>query len=76
MSEGRSETGSETGPLAVFMMCHGLVSSVADTRVVSEQGTKMGRRSLLHVHVFGEWGAAGIAIGSHGTPIASARMTL
>ena len=58
------------------MMCHGLVSSGADTRVVSEQGTKMGRRSLLHVHVFGERGAVGIAIGVTWPLIASARMTL
>ncbi len=69
-------TGSSTGPLAVFMMRHGLVSSAADTRFVSEQGTKMGRRSILHVHIFGERGAGGINIGGHVTPIASAIMTL
>lgn len=69
-------TGSSTGPLAVFMMRHGLVSSAADTRFVSEQGTKMGRRSILHVHVFGERGAGGIDVGGHVTPIADATMTL
>lgn len=69
-------TGSSTGPLAAFMMQHGLVSSAADTRFVSEQGTKMGRRSLLHVHIFGERGAIGIDVGGHVTPIASAIMTL
>ena len=42
-------TGSSTGPLAAFMMQHGLVSNKDGTRFVSEQGTKMGRRSLLHV---------------------------
>lgn len=69
-------TGSSTGPLAYFMMRHGLVSSAADTRFVSEQGTKMGRRSILHVHIFGENGRDGIDVGGHVTPIASATMTL
>lgn len=69
-------TGSSTGPLAAFMMQHGLVSSAADTRFVSEQGTKMGRRSLLHVHIFGERGTIGIDVGGHVTPIANAIMTL
>jgi len=69
-------TGSSTGPLAVFMMRHGLVSSAADTRFVSEQGTKMGRRSIVHVQIFGDRGQDGIDVGGHVTPIASAIMTL
>ena len=44
-------TGSATGPLAAYMIRHKLVSGAAGTRFVSEQGTKMGRRSFLHVHV-------------------------
>src|SRR5258708_38112953 len=62
-------TGSSTGPLAVFMMRHGLVSNAAGTRFVSEQGTKMGRRSLLHVDIKGENGTDGIYIGGKGKPI-------
>ncbi len=69
-------TGSSTGPLAVFMMRHGLISSAAGTRFISEQGRKMGRRSILHVQVFGERGASGIEVGGHVTPIAEATMTL
>jgi trans-2,3-dihydro-3-hydroxyanthranilate isomerase len=69
-------TGSSTGPLAVFMMRHGLISGAAGTRFVSEQGSKMGRRSILHVHVFGERGASGIDVGGHVTPIAHATMSL
>lgn len=69
-------TGSSTGPLALFMMRHGLVSSADGTRFVSEQGCKMGRRSILHVHVFGELGVEGIDVGGHVTPIADATMTL
>ncbi len=69
-------TGSSTGPLALFMMRHDLVSAADDTRFVSEQGCKMGRRSILHVHIFGERGADGIDVGGHVTPIADATMTL
>jgi trans-2,3-dihydro-3-hydroxyanthranilate isomerase len=69
-------TGSSTGPLAAFMMRHGLVSSSSDTRFVSEQGSKMGRRSLLHVHIHGNGGVEGIDIGGHVTPLATASMRL
>ncbi len=69
-------TGSSTGPLAAFMMRHGLVSNSGGTRWVSEQGTKMGRRSYLHVHVRGDNGADGIDIGGHVTPVGVATMRL
>lgn len=68
-------TGSSTGPLAFFMMRHGLVSGAAGTRFISEQGTHMGRRSILHVEIFGENGTQGIDVGGHVAPIASATMT-
>ncbi len=69
-------TGSATGPLAAFMIENGLVSGAPDTRFVSEQGTKMGRRSLLHVYVRGERGASGIEVGGHVAPVATATLTL
>ena len=69
-------TGSSTGPLAAFMMRHSLVSGAAGTRFVSEQGTQMGRRSILHVQIHGDQGADGIDVGGHVTPIAQATMTL
>ena len=69
-------TGSSTGPLAVFMRRRGLVSNEAGTRFVSEQGTKMGQRSLLHVDIQGENGTDGIYIGGQVTPIIEAVMTL
>jgi trans-2,3-dihydro-3-hydroxyanthranilate isomerase len=47
-------TGSSTGPLAAYMIRHGLLSGRSGTRFVSEQGSKMGRRSLLHVEIHGE----------------------
>jgi predicted PhzF superfamily epimerase YddE/YHI9 len=58
------------------MMRRGLVSNASGTRFMSEQGTKMGRRSLLHVEIQGENGADGIYAGGHVTPIIEAVMTL
>jgi len=67
-------TGSATGPLAAFMIENKLVSSAAGTRFVSEQGTKMGRRSLLHVEIAGESGVDGIDVGGHVTPVIEATL--
>lgn len=69
-------TGSATGPLAAFMMDNGLVRTASGTRFVSEQGTKMGRRSLLHVLVHGEGGSDGIEVGGRVAPLARATMKL
>jgi len=69
-------TGSSTGPLAAYMIRHKLVSGQTGTRFVSEQGTKMGRRSFLHVEIQGERGADGIYVGGHVTPVAEGVMKL
>jgi trans-2,3-dihydro-3-hydroxyanthranilate isomerase len=69
-------TGSATGPLAAFMMAHGLVAGADGTRFVSEQGVKMGRRSVLHVFVHGQHGSEGIEVGGNVVPVASGIMRL
>ncbi len=69
-------TGSSTGPLAAYMLRHRMVSGDPGTRFISEQGTKMGRRSLLHVQIWGRDGADGIDVGGHVAPLATASMTL
>ena len=69
-------TGSATGPLAAFMMEYGLAPATGGTRFVSEQGTKIGRRSLLHVLIRGEHGREAIEVGGHVVPLATATMTL
>jgi len=69
-------TGSSTGPLAAYMIKHKLAPGKAGTRFVSEQGTKMGRQSFLHVEIQGEQGADGIYVGGHVTPVAEGVMTL
>jgi trans-2,3-dihydro-3-hydroxyanthranilate isomerase len=69
-------TGSSTGPLASFMMRHGLTSGAAGRRFISEQGTKMGRRSILHICIHGENGTDGIDVGGYVTPLTEATMRL
>jgi trans-2,3-dihydro-3-hydroxyanthranilate isomerase len=69
-------TGSATGPLAAYMIRHHLVAASAGTHFYSEQGTAMGRRSILHVQVNGEHGAESIEVGGHVAPVAEATMTL
>jgi predicted PhzF superfamily epimerase YddE/YHI9 len=58
------------------MMRHGLVAAKDGTHFVSEQGTKMGRRSMLHVNIKGPMGADGIEVGGNTTPVAEAAITL
>jgi predicted PhzF superfamily epimerase YddE/YHI9 len=58
------------------MMRYKLMSSASNTRFISEQGVKMGRRSILHVHIRGEHGAEGIDVGGNVTPVAEGVMTL
>jgi trans-2,3-dihydro-3-hydroxyanthranilate isomerase len=69
-------TGSATGPLAAFMLRNGLTPRGKGSRFISEQGTKMGRRSLLHILVHGENGKDGIEVGGYVTPLVEATMTL
>ncbi|MDP9110151.1 MAG: PhzF family phenazine biosynthesis protein, partial [Candidatus Eremiobacteraeota bacterium] len=69
-------TGSATGPLAAYMMEHGLASGCDGTRFISEQGTKMGRRSILHVLIRGSYGSEAIEIGGNVTPTVIAELSL
>ena len=69
-------TGSSTGPLAAFMMQHDLVSGAGGSRFISEQGTKMGRRSILHIRIHGDRGVDGIEVGGYTAPLVDATMTL
>ncbi|HTU81015.1 MAG TPA: PhzF family phenazine biosynthesis protein [Candidatus Acidoferrales bacterium] len=55
-------TGSATGPLAAYMLRYGELPS-RDLEFVSEQGVKMGRRSVLYVRVSHRGGDAAIRVG-------------
>ena len=69
-------TGSATGPLAAYMIAQNLVAHTDGTRFISEQGTKMKRRSILHVQIRGDRGAGGIEVGGYVTPLVWAEMHL
>jgi trans-2,3-dihydro-3-hydroxyanthranilate isomerase len=69
-------TGSATGPLAAYMIAHGFLSGKDGTRAISEQGTKMGRRSILHILVRGEGGKQAIEVGGYVTPVIEASLRL
>ncbi|HEV3406567.1 MAG TPA: PhzF family phenazine biosynthesis protein [Candidatus Dormibacteraeota bacterium] len=42
-------TGSASGPLGAFAVKYGLVARAPEVTIISEQGTKMGRQSFLHI---------------------------
>lgn len=68
-------TGSSTGPLGAFMKQHGLLP-VDRTRFYSEQGTKMGRRSLLYFEFHDSGQGERVMVGGYVTPLVEAAMTL
>ena len=44
-------TGSGSGPLGAFAVKYGIVPRSATVSIVSEQGTKMGRQSFIHIQL-------------------------
>ncbi len=44
-------TGSASGPLGAFAVKYGLVPRASKVVLVSEQGVKLGRRSLIHIEL-------------------------
>ena len=44
-------TGSAAGPLGAFAVKYGLVPRAPVVTIISEQGTKMGRQSFLHIEL-------------------------
>jgi trans-2,3-dihydro-3-hydroxyanthranilate isomerase len=62
-------TGSATGPLAAYLLEHGLVAGADPLELVSEQGTKMGRRSILRIRVTGTGAARRIEVGGSATAL-------
>lgn len=69
-------SGSLTGPLGAFMKRHSLLPQSGVGRFVSEQGTRMGRRSFLYFEIVHAEGRDRISVGGHVTPLVKAVMTL
>ena len=69
-------TGGATGPLAGYMLEHGLLPSKSEVRFVSEQGTKMGRQSFLYVRVTQDENEPNIEVGGNAVTVAEAALFL
>ena len=68
-------TGSATGPLAGYMLRHGKLPN-RTVAFKSEQGVKMGRRSILHVRVQAAAGEATIEVGGSVVAVAEGTFSL
>ncbi len=70
-------TGSASGPLGAYLVRHRLVPSDRSVRIVSEQGTKMGRQSFIHIAVAAAAnGRTGIEVGGSAVPVLEGTITL
>ncbi len=68
-------TGSATGPLFAYLFGHGALAPSPDARWISEQGVRMGRRSLLHVRVDTDGGQPpAIEVGGHAVHVGEGRL--
>lgn len=70
-------TGAASGPLGAYLVRHGLVASGDEVHIVSEQGTKMGRPSFIHIRVRPQPdGGEAIEIGGGVVPVLEGTLTL
>jgi trans-2,3-dihydro-3-hydroxyanthranilate isomerase len=68
-------TGAASGPLGAYLVAHGLIASGAMVRLVSEQGTKMGRPSFVHIRLrVRDGGATDIGVGGSVVPVLEGRL--
>jgi trans-2,3-dihydro-3-hydroxyanthranilate isomerase len=56
-------TGGATGPLAAYLLEHGLVAARDGLALTAEQGTHMGRRSILRILIHGDGAQRRIEVG-------------
>jgi trans-2,3-dihydro-3-hydroxyanthranilate isomerase len=71
-------TGSAAGPLGGFAVRYGLVRRAPQVSIVVEQGTKMGRQSLIHVELEypdGEETPSRIEVGGSVMPVLSGTLS-
>jgi len=70
-------TGSASGPLGAYLVLNRLVKKGAEVRMVSEQGTKMGRQSFIHIRLAmqGEQITA-IRVGGTAVPVLEGELSL
>jgi trans-2,3-dihydro-3-hydroxyanthranilate isomerase len=70
-------TGSASGPLGAYLVIHGLVAGGDPVTLVSEQGTKMGRPSVVRIRLRSRDGrATDVAVGGSVVPVLEGRLRL
>ena len=72
-------TGSASGPLGAFAVRYGLVPRAAEVSIVSEQGTRMGRQSFVHIQLSYAPGAddpTRIEVGGSVVPVMTAELSV
>jgi len=63
-------TGAASGALGAYLLRHGLVAPADEVRVVSEQGTRMGRQRFVHIRFRAEGRQArAIEVGGSVVPV-------
>ena len=70
-------TGSASGPLGAYLVRHGLVRGSGEVAILSDQGTKMGRQSFVHIRVRAGDGQAGdLRVGGGVVPVLEGQLSL
>jgi trans-2,3-dihydro-3-hydroxyanthranilate isomerase len=70
-------TGSASGPLGAYLVSHGLVAGGDPVTLVSEQGTKMGRPSLVRIRLRVRNGVVtDLGVGGSVVPVLEGRLRL
>ena len=70
-------TGSASGPLGAYLVERGLVAAAPSVRIVSEQGTRMGRQSFVHIKIGMAAGRiTALHVGGSVVPVVDGRLRL
>lgn len=73
-------TGSGSGPLGAYLVRHGLApvsGNETEVRIVSEQGTRMGRQSFVHIVLRARGGhVSDVRVGGGVVPVLEGRLRL
>ncbi|HUG36126.1 MAG TPA: PhzF family phenazine biosynthesis protein [Candidatus Limnocylindrales bacterium] len=70
-------TGSASGPLGAYLVEHGLVAAAPSVLIVSEQGTRMGRQSFIHIRIAMSAGRiTELRVGGSVVPVIDGRLRL
>jgi trans-2,3-dihydro-3-hydroxyanthranilate isomerase len=68
-------TGSASGPLGAYLVTHGLIAPGETVQITSEQGTKMGRPSFVHIRLRAQGGTVtDISVGGSVVPVLEGRI--